>query len=399
MSRHLLFVDDEEHVLSSLKRTFFESDYELYFATSGKDALDIIRNGNIDMVVSDMRMPETDGYSFLKTVRQEKPLIVRIILSGYAEKQTILKAIADGTAKAYLTKPWDNDKLKNEIAQFFVMYETLRTQGLLDFINGIGKMPVLPQSYNSIIKLIDEDANMDTIAAFIARDQGFVAKMLTIVNSSFYGVNIGSVKQAVVYMGLDTVKNIVLSSEVFEVFRSADMHNNNNHVDVLWEHSKLTNKIFHKLYFMAHMKRIPEEFASAGLLHDIGRLLMLRYLPSEFSRVLDALKKDPKRQMPEVETEVMGIAHTHLGGYLLDWWNLPSYLVEACLYHHTPLDPAVKNNKEIIALCHIADVLSWQQLDNSRSIDIIDPTVFEIAGITQEKCIACLQEISQKTEN
>jgi HD-like signal output (HDOD) protein/ActR/RegA family two-component response regulator len=391
MSRRLLFVDDEENVLSSLRRTFFDSDYELLFATSGQGALDIIRNEKIDMVVSDMRMPEMDGYSFLKIVREENPSIVRIILSGYAEKQTILKAIADGTAKAYLNKPWNNDKLKNEIAQFFAMYDTLRRQGLLDIINGIGKMPVLPQSYNSIITLIEEDANMDAIAAFIARDPGYAAKMLTIVNSSFYGVTIGSVKQAVVYLGLDTVKNIVLSSEVFEIFRTVGVHK--EHVDALWEHSKLTSKLFHRLYFGGHMKRIPEEYASAGLLHDIGRLFMLRYLPSEFSRVLDALKKDPKRPLPEVESEVLGIAHTHLGGYLLDWWNLPCYLVEACLYHHTPLDRAV-NNKEIIALCHIADTLSWQLLDNSRSIDTIDPKVFEIAGITQEQGAACLQELS-----
>lgn len=396
MSKRLLFVDDEENVLSSLKRAFFDTDYETLFATGGLKALDIIRNEKVDMVVSDMRMPEMDGYSFLKTVREECPSIVRIILSGYAEKKTLLKAIVDGTAKAYFTKPWDNDALKNEIAGLFTLYDTIRGQGLLDIINGIGRMPLLPESYQKIIDLIEKDSSIDEIEAFIARDPGYTAKLLAVVNSSFFGVKIGSIKQAIVYLGLDTVKNIVLSSEVFDIFSSVDAHK--SYVNIIWEHSKLTNKIFHKIYFTAHMKKIPEEYASVGLLHDVGRLLMVRYLPAEFSRVVEGLKEDPRQSLVDVELKILGIPHTHLGGYLLDWWNLPGYLVEACLYHHTPLDPAVKNNR-ILALCHIADILSWQLIDKNRNVEAINPGVFDIAGITQEQCAAGLQELSQETKD
>jgi HD-like signal output (HDOD) protein len=395
MAKCLLFVDDEENVLSSLKRAFFDTDYEILFATGGLKALDIIRNEKVDMVVSDMRMPGMDGYSFLQIVREEYPSIVRIILSGYAEKKTLLKAIVDGTAKAYFTKPWDNDALKNEIAGLFTLYDTIRGQGLLDIINGIGRMPLLPESYRKIIDLIEKDSSIVEIEAFIARDPGYAAKLLAIVNSSFFGVKIGSVKQAIVYLGLDTVKNIVLSSEVFDIFSATDAHK--SYVDIIWEHSKLTNKMLHRIYFMAHMKRIPEEYASVGLLHDVGRLLMVRYLPAEFSRVLEVLKEDPRQSLVEVELKIIGIPHTHLGGYLLDWWNLPGYLIEACLYHHTPLDPAV-NNKMILALCHIADILSWQLIDRNRTVEAIDPGVFDVAGITREQCAACLRELSQDSE-
>jgi HD-like signal output (HDOD) protein/ActR/RegA family two-component response regulator len=393
MSKRILFVDDEENVRSSLRRTFFDTDYETLFASGGQAGLDIIRNERVDMVVSDMRMPGMDGYSFLKIVREEKPLIIRIILSGYAEKQTLLKAIVDGTAKAYIPKPWNNDALKNEIAKLFAVYDTIRQKGLLDIISKIGRMPLLPESYYKIISLIEQDSNIDVIAEFIARDPSYAVKLLTIVNSSFFGVKIGSVKQAIVYLGLDTVKNIVLSSEVFELFMATDPHK--EQVDIIWEHSKLTSKIFHRIYFLAHMKRVPEEYASAGLLHDLGRLLMLRYLPSEYFRVLETVKEDPQQSLLEAESKILGIVHTHLGGYLLDWWNLPSYLIETCLYHHTPLDPAV-NTKEIIALCHIADILSWQLLDKNRGLAVIDLRVFDIAGITQEQCTACLKELSQE---
>jgi HD-like signal output (HDOD) protein/ActR/RegA family two-component response regulator len=391
MSKCLLFVDDEENVLSSLRRTFFDTDYELLFATSGQEGLDIIKKERVDMVVSDMRMPGMDGYSFLKAVKEKNPSIVRIILSGYAEKQTVLKAIVDGTAKAYLTKPWNNDNLRTEIAHFFEISDTLSKRGLSELINRIGKMPVLPESYQNVIKLIEEDTEIDKIATFIAQEPGYAVKLLAIANSSFYGVKVGSVKQAIIYLGLDTVKNIILSSEIFEVFRSAGIYK--EHLDAVWEHSKLTSKILHMLYFQVHMKRMPEDYSSAGLLHDIGRLLILRYLPSEFSRILNVLKENPKRSLIEAESEVMGAGHTHLGGYLLEWWNLPNCLVETCLYHHTPQNQAV-NNKEIMALCHMADILSRRLLDKDIYAEEIDPEVFKIAGITEEQSAAAIREIS-----
>jgi HD-like signal output (HDOD) protein len=336
-----------------------------------------------------------DGYTFLNIVKNEKPSIMRIILSGYSEQKTHLKAIAAGTAKAYFTKPWDNDALKREIDNLFTLYDAIRGQGLLDVINGIGRMPLLPESYREIIDLIEKDSTIEEIVAFITRDPSYAAKLLAIVNSSFFGVKISSVKQAIVYLGLDTVKNIMLSSEVFDVFSVPDAHK--YYVNVIWEHSRLTNKIMHRAFFLAHTKRIPEEYASTGLLHDIGRLLMVRYLPLEFSRVAEALKEDPGQSLIEVESKIMGIPHTLLGGYLLDWWNLPGHIVEACLYHHTPLDPAV-NNKGVLALCHIADILSWQLLDKNRNKAAIDPRAFDLAGITQEQCSDCLQEISREAE-
>lgn len=382
MHKAILFVDDEKNVLNALRRAFIDTDYTLFFAQSTEDALAILKRETIALVISDMKMPTINGYEFLTLVRKKYPSAIRVILSGYAEKRSIFKAVADGTAKAYMTKPWDNRKLLDQTAYLFTMYDQLNRKGIMDAINQIGSMPVLPSIYNKLLELIQKDSDIEDIAAFIAQDPGLVARILNIVNSSFYGVRIGSIKQAVIYIGLDSLKNIILSSEVFRSFKEKVL--SNTFIDLIWNHSNVTNKILHDLYFRIHSKKIPEEFASVGLLHDIGRLLMLRYFPTHLERINQLWQGNQEKTLIEIEQEILGATHTRLGAYLLNWWNLPSYLVEGCLFHHEPLEDDI-HDREIIALLHIADIYSWKKLNRSQKIQEIDPAVFLRANIDSEE--------------
>jgi DNA-binding NtrC family response regulator len=108
----IVIVDDEEMVLTSLS-TFLslETDYEIKTFTSAKGALEFITDNTIDLVISDYLMPEMDGISFLARVRELKPEIPRIILTGYADKENAIKAINDVGLFQYIEKPWDNDDL------------------------------------------------------------------------------------------------------------------------------------------------------------------------------------------------------------------------------------------------------------------------------------------------
>lgn len=112
MSRDtVLFVDDEENILSSLRRGLIDEDYECIFCLSGKEALQIIKNRRISVIVTDMRMPEMDGLTLLKEVREIAPSTIRIVLSGYTQLQQILATINQVDIFKFITKPW---KLEEE---------------------------------------------------------------------------------------------------------------------------------------------------------------------------------------------------------------------------------------------------------------------------------------------
>lgn len=108
----IVIVDDEEMVLTSLKSFLnLESGYEIHTFTSAKNALEFLKKNDASLVISDYLMPEMDGISFLAEVREMKPEITRIILTGYADKENAIKAINDVGLFQYIEKPWENDDL------------------------------------------------------------------------------------------------------------------------------------------------------------------------------------------------------------------------------------------------------------------------------------------------
>lgn len=106
----VLFVDDEENVLRSLKRLFVDEKIEISTATSGKEGLEILKGGGFSVIISDQRMPEMSGVEFLEKARRISPDSVRMVLTGYADVNAAMDAINKGGAYRYITKPWnDND--------------------------------------------------------------------------------------------------------------------------------------------------------------------------------------------------------------------------------------------------------------------------------------------------
>lgn len=120
MKQTILFVDDEKNILYCLKRIFRNDDYHILTAESGHEALDIIKNIKVDMVVSDYRMPKMSGIQLLQKVKTLNPYIIRIVLSGYADAEAVIDAIENKEIHRFFTKPWDEEMLKNEIRQCFI---------------------------------------------------------------------------------------------------------------------------------------------------------------------------------------------------------------------------------------------------------------------------------------
>lgn len=374
----ILFVDDEKSILRSLKRAFLDSDYQLYFADSGAMGLAALKAKKIDLVVSDMRMPQMDGYQFLSRVKKEYPEVVRLILSGFTQEETVYKALIDGSAKMYVAKPWDNQKLKNLIRQLLEIREALQQQRLLDVVNTIDQLPTLPAIYHEIMGLIDRNADFDKIVAVVEKDPAITAKVLQVANSAYFRSSTASLKRAAVFIGLMNLKDIVLGCSVLEALDCKGLGKFS--IESLWEHFVRSNGLVHNLYERIHDEKVDETAGAAGLLYDVGLLVLLRYFPEQFKDIMAHCRQHADVSLVEAEEQVMGVTHAQLGAYVLSWWNLPHPIIEATLYHHDPLSDSVVN-REFVSLIAIASRLSLSVLDDNLVGDL-DPRVLEAAGMS-----------------
>lgn len=209
--------------------------------------------------------------NFLEKVK-ELYQFIRIILSGYSDKHTILEALQKNIAKLYILKPWRSNKLILLIDQLFETENILRDSKLLGLINRVDELPTLKSSYLQIMDLIDKDVDLAKISSAIERDHSVATKILHIINSAFYEVKTGSVKHAITYLGLSTVRNILLATSIIDSFNMNGMYG--KRLEMLWNHSFICSKIVTVIYEKLLLKKLAENETSAGLLHNIGIVLL-----------------------------------------------------------------------------------------------------------------------------
>ncbi|MFZ5967104.1 MAG: HDOD domain-containing protein [Bacillota bacterium] len=393
MGKSILFVDDERQILKSFKRLFMESDYTIFLADGGEQALEILKNEQIDLLITDIMMPQMNGYELLQIVEKQYPRIIRIILSGYSKEKDILQALQQNLAKTYLFKPWDNESLVNFIHHIFRVEEMLQDHHIFDMIKEIDSLPTIVTLYNRLKKLISENASMDDIAHVIEEDQSISSNILRLANSAFYGLGTASVKKAVTYLGLNNVSNIALGSSIlFHMEKRKSVC----HEKTLWKHASITNHLTSVFYEKLVGKKLPDVYVTAGLLHDIGKVILLeRYFREKQPSSQDKPKQITETFFEELENKYQ-ISHDSLGGCLLNWWGLPYPLVETALFHHTPLDDKIIN-KELVAVVHLSNFYSWVYLDVKKDSPVYEG-VFTLLKTSKEVCDTIYQDVKDTIE-
>lgn len=381
MLKRILFVDDEAQILRSITRLFMDTEYEVLTAESGADALDILEGEQVDVIVSDMKMPKMTGYELLSQVKKRFPNIVRIILSGFSDERIVFDALQKNIAKLYILKPWENTVLINTIEKVFQIENVLRNnEKVLKLVNNAEELPTIKTSYQKIINVIESDSEIYKIVEAIEADNSIVIKLLHIVNSSYYAVKTGSIKRAVAYLGLDNIKNIVIASAFIDglSFNSKD----NKRLEQLWEHAFIANRIISIIYNEFLNKKIPETEMNAGLLSNVGIIFMIHSFHDKYMEIFEEVEKN-NANIIELENKAFGTNHQEIGGYLLQWWDIPLPIVEAALYHHDPFNQNVIN-KQIVFAAHIAEKYAWDLLETKYSFDF-NEEVFEELKIDKEK--------------
>ncbi|OHB29023.1 MAG: secretion system protein E [Desulfuromonadaceae bacterium GWC2_58_13] len=131
----LLFVDDEEGVLKALRRIFMDENYQILTASGGEEALQILERESVQLVISDHRMPGMTGAQLLKQIKERWPPVIRIMLTGFADVQSIMGAVNEGAVYKFITKPWNDEDLRLTVSLALQQYVLIQENRKLKEVN------------------------------------------------------------------------------------------------------------------------------------------------------------------------------------------------------------------------------------------------------------------------
>jgi HD-like signal output (HDOD) protein len=230
---------------------------------------------------------------------------------------------------------------------------------ILNQIEQIESLPTLPVIVQKIQQLISSDrSNMNQIAILISKDQAISAKVIRLVNSAFFGLRnrVASIQQAIVLLGLNTVTNIVLGISVIKLFSDSKSNSLFNR-EAFWLHTFGT-ALGAKLIAIELKLEEPEDYFLAGLLHDIGILVIDQFFHDMFVDVLNIIDKD-KVDLKSAELKVFNISHQEVGDVIAQKWKLPSIITHSIRYHLDPFTAPIntpQRTNDICMIIHMADI-------------------------------------------
>ena len=348
----ILFVDDEARILDGIRRSLYgmRGEWRMRFESSGEEALKALATDPADVLVSDMRMPGMDGAELLAEVKCRYPEVIRFVLSGQAEAESIMRVTR--SAHRYLSKPCDAVTLKAAIARALNLRSLLNSSSLAAIVGSVDALPAAPKRYQQLLACLrDPEAAINDIVQVLRHDIAMTAKLMKLANSGFFGLRepVQTIERAVSFIGMEAISALVLGQELFDTQKSTVTLAGFN-LERLGQHSLQTAA-------WARAIALHESFSSAeaeraflaGILHDVGRLVFATRTPPGRPGLQEKWAEDTRREMES--------HHPAVGAYLLGLWGFQEPIVEALAWHHTP-SALGEHSLGLCGVVHIADQLS-----------------------------------------
>lgn len=231
----------------------------------------------------------------------------------------------------------------------------MATVALSELISRVDEIPVFSQTVSNILKLIENPkSSARDIEIEVLKDQGFTTKILKLANSAYFGVTrqVSSIAQAVPIVGFQAIRSMVLAASVGKVMNKA-LPGYTLESEALWHHAQISAITARILAKKVKFKQVEEAY-TAGLLKDIGKVVLDHYLSDQFQAIIEEVNKGEKSFI-EVEEMVIGYNHSQVGALVAEKWKLPLELVEAISCHHEPEKATV--NPKLVAITHVSDGL------------------------------------------
>lgn len=291
---------------------------------SGAEALSLLDRQPVDVVVSDLRMPAMDGASLLCRIQKEHPATVRLVLTGEAERSTLLAV--SSAAHQFLSKPCEPEFLVSAINRALEVRNDLRDPGLRDLMGRVQTLPALPAVYAELMEAVARpDSNIEEIARILSDDVAASVEVLRLTNSPFFGLRrqIDSVAQAVSLLGLDTVHAIVAAGLLFQSREEPFA------VDIVRLRSEALQRT-------AMVRRIAQRehwtlgdigpITLSTMLRDVGAMVLGEGRPDEVMALAEGWEQEPEllddpRIVRDIERSMLGCSIPQASAYLLTLWG------------------------------------------------------------------------------
>lgn len=339
----VLFVDDEPLVLRSLARALRmrKVPWDAQFVDTSTGALALLATESFDVVIADLRIPEMDGVELLTEIQKTYPMIARLVLSGQVGTDDCLRAMR--VAHQCMAKPCNVDALRHVVQRLAMSQRLLEEGELATSATRLSCLPSPPHIHLEVGHALVRAAGLAEIAQIIDGDVAITAKLIQVVNSAFFtqGTPVTTVQRALMVLGTDVVRDLLLGVEVFRGFEGGS--SSLERVEALRTHSKLVAQVARTLAPPA----LAGDAFVAGMLHDIGEL------------VLACLDRPP----------ALLADHGRAGGFLLGLWGIKDEIVDAITAHHAPGEVAAPG---LVDLVYIAELVVGE-LETGVDAPAIDP--------------------------
>ncbi len=221
--------------------------------------------------------------------------------------------------------------------------ETLRRQ-----LGRLRSIPTLPRVLEKIATALEDvDVDFENVAELIETDQALTSQILRLANSAFYSTAgaVSRVPQALLVLGAVVSRSVLLSGGVLDIRKVA--------LTGFWEHS-LGCAVAAGAIAKVTGRGEPEEVTAAGLLHDLGKVVLYKELPEVFEQVVERAATE-RRHFRDVERAILEVDHGDIGSWLVEKWHFPACLAEPIAFHHTPERARVAQDET--AMVHVANTL------------------------------------------
>lgn len=398
MTPRVLFIDDETALLDMIRRRILAQgeDITADFASSGPEALALLGQRDYDVVVSDMLMPGMDGASLLAQVAQQHPQTARLILTGQFDSARSLEYAR--MAHQLLLKPAPVGEILATVKNLSQLRKVLTDKKLSELVGRLVSLPVAPDIYRRMTSALgNEKVSLDDVGAIVASDPALSASILRLCNSAFFGLShkVSSPGDAVRFMGTQTLKAFVLFHELFHSMdpRKSALFE----IDALWAHcvrtAGFTRCIVHRERGDACQ---AETSFLAGLLHDIGMLVLAENFPDDY-HPLRTWAAQVGTPLHEAERGEFGACHAEVGAFVMGLWGLPAEAAWAVAYHHEPMRRVESGCSMLVAL-HAADALDHELRPGTGARARMDLAYLALTGCLErlpawrETCAETLRE-------
>jgi putative nucleotidyltransferase with HDIG domain len=366
--------------------------WEMQFAQDEASVWERLESQDYDVIVLDLRTPEVDSIELFQRVKEQYPQLVRVMIAGPSDQEIVLRAIRSN--HQIVAQPFNPRSLMGLINRSCQLRDILRNEELKKSIARINNLPSLPSLYQQIIsELQSTRVSVKRVADLIAQDVTMTAKILQLVNSAFLSLpqKIINPHQAVVLLGIDIIKGLVLHVHIFSSFK-LNPRIKNFSIEALSEHSLLVAKLAREIVFAETNVRSMEDYALvAGLLHDIGKLVLLGE-PDRYNQVMAHCQSRSCNHY-QGEYEVLGASHAEIGAYLLDLWGIPEPVVRAIAFHHNP-SKSMEPNFSALTAVHAANALINRKKHDGDQYPGLD--LFYLLSIRKKEELSKWEEIYRR---